>query len=331
MTYRDIKDAILSFCGQESGGDFETLVDVVCNGVYRRVLDVADVSLEQRVFTLTTVVSTSQYGMPLYVRKVFNIEDPTNDRFVWSTTARAFDRSLPGDDASGTPTQSFPLGARGVQTLPATDGVLTLVSDSANDSGTSYKVRVTGFNTAGVLVSELVTMNGTTEVATANSYDSTLGVERVTKQPAAGLAFMGNVTVTDDDDNTLAVIPVWWDSPDYEWVQFYPIPDAVVSYNVRCAMRKPPLVNDSDWPEFDQEYHDLLIWGASQDLLPTLGKGTTADRHRLTFRDRMKDFLGTSRYDSNAIWVFSNVQNAVGVQNRPHRPLIEGVDVGLAR
>ena len=331
MIYKDILDAILAYAGQGGGGDFEDLVKVVCNGVYRRVLDSGVVPHEERVFTLTSVAATSQYGMPLYVRKILNIEDPTSPRFVWSTTAREQDRALPGSTTSGTPDRAFSLGMRGVEKYPASDGALTLVSDAAGDDGSSYKIRVAGFNTSGVMVTELIEADGTTAVSTANSYDSTLGVERVTKYPASGFAFSGNVTVRDSDSNIIAIIPVWWDSPDYEWVQFFPIPSAAIVYNIRCEMRKPPLVNDSDWPEFDQEFHDLLIWGTTQDLLPTVGKGTTADRHRLTFKERMKEFLGVKDSDPRAIWVFSDVQNAIGIRQRPRRPLVEGVDIGLAR
>ena len=94
-------------------------------------------------------------------------------------------------------------------------------------------------------------------------------------------------------------------------------------------MRKPPLVNDTDWPEFDQEYHDLLIWGVTKDWLPTVGKGSVAAVHRASYKDRMAQFRGESDSGVNAIFVFGNVQVAAGVSQRPQRPQIPGVDVGL--
>ena len=173
-------------------------------------------------------------------------------------------------------------------------------------------------------------MNGTTSVNTSNSYDSELGVERVTKVPATGSTFAGNVTVKDDDANTIAVIPVWWDSPDYQWIEFDPIPAAAITYTIRCEMRKPPLVNDTDWPEFNQDFHDLLIWGVTADLLPTLGKAGVADRHRATFEARMLEFTGDNNSQPASLYVFGNVQNRVQMRNRPLAPYIQGVDVGLA-
>ena len=329
-TFREILTDILAYSGQAKGGAFETLVKDQVNFAYRRVLDSGKVPHEHREFSLTSVASTSKYGLPLYVRKVLNIEDPTTPRFVFMNTARDFDKRNPGSTDSSTPASAYPFGVRGVQKYPAGDGVLALTSDSGDDAGSDFKVRITGFNTSGVLVTELVNMNGTNSVNTATSWDSELGIERVTKVPATGFTFTGNVTVKDAAANTISVIPVWWDSPDYQWIEFDPIPAAAITYNIRCEMRKPPLVNDSDWPEFNQDFHDLLIWGVTADLLPTLGKSGVADRHRATFEARMSEFTGDNNSQPASLYVFGNVQNRVQIRNRPLAPYIQGVDIGLA-
>ena len=328
-TFREILTDVLAYSGQARGGAFEVLVKDQVNFAYRRILDSGKVPHEQREFSLTSVASTSKYGLPLYVRKVLNIEDPTTPRFVFMNTARDFDKRNPGATDSSTPASAYPFGVRGVQKYPASDGTLTLVSDSIADAGNDFKMRITGFNTSGVLVTELRSMNGTTDVTTTTSWDSTLGIERITKVPSTGFTFTGNVTVKDDDANTISVIPVWWDSPDYQWIEFDPIPAAAITYNIRCEMRKPPLVNDSDWPEFNQDFHDLLIWGVTADLLPTLGKSGVADRHRATFETRMSEFTGDNNSQPASLYVFGNVQNRVQVRNRPLAPYIQGVDVGL--
>ena len=329
-TFREILTDVLAYSGQAKGGAFETLVKDQVNFAYRRVLDSGKVPHEHREFSLTSVASTSKYGLPLYVRKVLNIEDPTTPRFVFMNTARDFDKRNPGSTDSSTPASAYPFGVRGVEKYPAGDGVLALTSDSGDDAGSNFKIRITGFNTSGVLVTELVTMNGTNSVNTTTSWDSELGIERVTKVTATGFTFTGNVTVKDAAANTISVIPVWWDSPDYQWIEFDPIPAAAITYNIRCEMRKPPLVNDSDWPEFNQDFHDLLIWGVTADLLPTLGKSGVADRHRATFEARMSEFTGDNNSQPASLYVFGNVQNRVQVRNRPLAPYIQGVDVGLA-
>ena len=329
-TFREILTDILAYSGQAKGGSFEALVKDQVNFAYRRVLDSGKVPHEHREFSLTSVASTSKYGLPLYVRKVLNIEDPTTPRFVFMNTARDFDKRNPGSTDSSTPASAYPFGVRGVQKYPASDGTLAFTSDSTADAGSNFKVRITGFNTSGVLVTELVTMNGTNSVTSTTSWDSDLGIERVTKVTATGYTFTGNVTVKDDDANTIAVIPVWWDSPDYQWIEFDPIPAAAITYNIRCEMRKPPLVNDSDWPEFNQDFLDLLFWGVTADLLPTLGKAGVADRHRATFEARMLEFTGDNNSQPASLYVFGNVQNRVQMRNRPLAPYIQGGDVGLA-
>ena len=89
-------------------------------------------------------------------------------------------------------------------------------------------------------------------------------------------------------------------------------------------------MNAADWPEFDQDFHDLLVFGATRDLLPSLGQSAIADRHRVTFRDRLAQFKDRMGYRSSAYNVFVNVQTQVGTLQRPGRPLTLGVDIGLA-
>ena len=332
MTYRETLDTILEFAGQSAGGDFEAHVKRLTNGVYREVLESGAVPHERRVFTLTSVASTSQYGMPLYVRRVLGIVDPTTPQFVFETTARAYDLYHPGTTDSSTPQKAYSLGVRGVQAYPASDSTITVVSDSALDTGTNYKVRIIGFNSSGVLVTELLTVTGLTAVTSSNTYDSTLGIERIVKAPASGYTFAGNLTIKDTTASltTLAVIPVWWDSPDYEWIEFYPIPGAAISYEIRAEMRKPDLINGTDWPEFDREYHMLLPFGVCKDLLPALGKTTSGDRCAAAYKELFKKFKRAYGTRPAALYSFAAVQMVAGPSQRPGRPLIKGVDFGLA-
>jgi hypothetical protein len=329
MTFSEVVSEILHYSGQGSGGEFETHVKALVNERYLGILEEFEVPHEERVFTLTSVVGQSRYGLPLYVREVLNIEDPTTPRFIYESNARAFDKQNAGTTDSGTPLYAFPTGVRGVQAIPSTAATLTVVSDSAADTGANYKVRITGFNSAGVLVSELVTMAGLTPVATANSYSASLGVERVVKAPGSGYSFAGNVTVKDNAGNVIATIPLAWRSPSYQWIQFHPIPDAAITYNIRAAMRKPPLVNAEDWLEFPEEFHMMAVFGVTRDLLGKMGMAALANQHRASYKELAAE-LAKSCYKSTAgFFTFSDVMGSSGLRNRPHRPLIKGVDFGL--
>jgi hypothetical protein len=329
MDFGTVVTDVLRYCGQGTGGDFERMVKVGVNSAYRDVLETSKLPHEMREFTITSVADSSQLGMPLWVKKIHNMEDPTTPRFVYKSTSRAFDKAYAGTTTTGTPESAYLLGVRGVQKHPNSDGKLAFTSSDNADSGAAYIVRVTGFNSSGNLVTEQVVLTGTSSKETDTLWDSTLSIERITKEPTSGKTFAGDITVKDDDANIIAVIPTWWDSPDYRWVEFYPTPSAAITYTVRAEMRKPPLVNDGDWPEFDQEYHDLLVWGTTKDMLSTIGKVETADRHRATYNERLRKFTGDVNDTPGAIWIFANVQTQAGFAQRPIRPQIQGVDFGL--
>jgi len=328
--YSQVVSDILSYAGQTTGGQAEDIVKRMVNVVYFRVLEEVDTPYEEREFTISSVASQRSLGMPLWVRKILNIEDTDTPRMLNEASARMFDRTRAGSTETGTPANFFVSQSRGVQAQPSADGTVTVESDDAGDYGSDHKVRLEGFDTSGNLVSELITLTGTTPVTSANSYSSSLGLERIVKAPAAGATFTGSVTLKDSAGNSLAVIPVAWESPDFVWIEFDPIPGSAISYTVRAEMRVPPLVNDFDWPKFDEQFHDLLIWGVTQDLLAAWGKPDTAGAHRLTFSQRLDEFRGRATTRPAAIHVLENVQAYSGFRQRPTRPLIKGVDFGLA-
>ena len=330
MHYKQIVEEILAFAGQGTGGQAETLVKRMVNTVYFRVLEEVDTPYEDRVFTASSVSGQATLGMPLNVRKILNVEDPTTPRMLSETSARSFDRREAGSTDTGTPYEFFVAETRGTQKYPSTNGTITVNSSSTADSGGNFKIRVEGFNNNGDLVTELITMNGTSLVASTNSYSAALGVERVVKATFSDQTFTGDVTVKDNAGNQIAYIPVMYTSPNYITIELNPIPGSVITYNIRAEMRVPPLVNDYDWPKFDEQFHDILIFGVTQDLLAAWGKSDTAQAHRVTFGERMEEFTGSASYAPAAIHVFSNVQNAAGYRSRPGRPLVKGVDFGLA-
>lgn len=303
----------------------ETMLKTQINATYHQCLEAVAADTQRREFTLTTVASTSQYGMPLYVREVLNIEDPTNKRSIYDIAARQFDTRFPGSTSTGTPLRAYPVGVFGVQTQPASTGLLTLLSSSTADTGSNFTVQVTGF-VSGVLTTESVQMSGTTAVTTTNTYDTTNGVQRVVKTPATGYTFTGNITVKDDDANTIATIPPPWDSPSYLWYEFHPIPSAAITYTVRAVMRKPDMVNDNDWPEIPDAYHDLLLHGPVGVLLPHIGNQAASNTHLAIFKRRFDEFTAQQGRRPARIRTFANVQ-AVLNPNRPGRPLIPNVDI----
>ena len=312
---------VLNLASSGSGGDEETMSKSAINRAYRTLLNSVNADHERREFSLTTVAEISKYGMPLYVRQVLNIEDANNNRIVFEISPREFDVSYPGTSDTGDPTRAYPLGAYGVQKQRSSSGTIQASSDSAADTG-GHTLRVEGY-VSGNLVTETLTVNGTSTVTSSNSYDAD-GIERITKHVASGYSWAGNVTIT-DGSNTLSKIPVWWESPTYQWFEFYPTPDTARTYTVRAISRKHDLVNDEDWPEVDEDFHNLLVWGAAADILPHVGKSSLADRMRRDYDDGLKRFRGIHQVRPNRIRTFADVKNGPLRRGRPQIPNVDYV------
>lgn len=298
-------DDLAFYLGDDASGDTLTAAKAAINRAYYIILSEVKQDSLRRVFTLTTRVGEAEYGMPLYVREILNIEDPDKtpgalreiSAFEWDR--RFGDRTVDGDAE-----EYFQQFDRGVQRQPAAAGVLTAVSDVTTDSSNRF-VRFTGFTAAGDLITDRVTMAGTTDADTTKTFGTEM--ERIVKSTNAGFLFTGVVTIKDASGNTLASIPSWVDSPTYKWIRLNYTPDSVKTYNVRCLMRKPPLVNDDDWPDFNEEFHDLLLYVAGKEILPHYGKTEQADRFAVFARERMKKFKDLASPRANRELVFDDV------------------------
>ena len=316
-TFSKLYVDLLNLGSQPSSGDSKTMAKAAINRTYRQVAGVTGHDIRRREFTFASVASTSKYGLPLYVKDILNIEESTNTRRLQPLTPSQYDERYVATTTSGDPTHYYNFGDFGVQRQPASASTLKFVSSSANDTG---KLRVTGLNGSSVLVSELVTLTGTTNVTTSNSYAT---VHRIAKQGGTSTVLTGNVTVT-DGTNTLAIIPYWVDSPTYQWIEFYPIPDGIITYTIRALSYLPDLVNDEDWPEIDEDFHDLLLYGAGIEVLPSFGNADLAALFGQLFAKRLREYKGEVAKDQpNIIRVFHEVQLGSLL---PARPLIPGID-----
>jgi len=266
----------------------------------------------------------SKYGLPLYARTDLNIDDPNNDRSLVEITSREFDKSFPGSTATGDPFNYYNLGKFGVQYQPTTDSTITVASSSTSDSA-NFFVTVTGFDGSDVFVREKLTVNGTSDVTGSVSFSR---IERVVKTANTGYTFSGNITVKDSSSATLSVIPLWVDSPEYVWIEFYPTPDVARRYVLRASAWKPDLVKDEDWPDIDDYFHNLILYGAGVEVLPSFGKDDTAMLFKQMYTERISEYRSGVKRDSNLTQTFADVQMG---RMLPRTPYIPGVHLGVAK
>lgn len=321
-SFKKMKKSILDLGAQDTGGDAEDMVGSAINYVYRRIRRMNGAENSEREFSLTTNTSSSKYGMPVYVNEILKITDPTNDRDIKEMTSQQYKTELPGNDDTGDPEWYFQIGTFGVEVQPSSTGVLTVESSSALDASSTY-VTVFGTNSADIRISEDVTMNGTTAVPTTNSFKT---VERIVKSEDDGTSWVGYVTVKDVGGNSLAVIPSYMESPTYRWIEFYPKPSVAITYTVQTYSETPELINDNDWPEIDDDFHDLIEIGAKIITFPSFGKGDQVPILESMFRTRMEEYKSIINPSKNLIHHMADV--SMGEQ-LPLRPWIPGVDRGL--
>tara|TARA_R110002110_G_scaffold148832_3_gene339994 strand:+ start:275 stop:1570 length:1296 start_codon:yes stop_codon:yes gene_type:complete len=266
----------------------------------------------------------SQYGLPLYARTDLNIDDPNNHRSLVEITSREFDKSFPGSTDTGDPFNYYNLGKFGVQYQPTADGAITVVSSSSTDVS-NFFVTITGFDTSDVFIREKLTVNGTSNVTSTLSFSR---IERVVKSVNTGYTFSGNITVKDSNSATLSVIPIWVNSPEYVWIEFYPTPDIARRYVLRASAWKPDLVKDEDWPDIDDYFHNLILYGSGVEVLPSFGKDGTAMLYKQMYTERISEYRSGVKRDSNLTQTFADVQMG---RMLPRTPYIPGVHLGVAK
>ena len=319
-TFRDLINEVLDLGSHGTGDDFEDMVKAAINRTYRRVLQKTRQETTLREFSLATVADTSKYGMPLYVKRILNIEDATNNRTVYDISWREFDNLYAGNDTTGDPTRAYVLGTFGTASQNASASVFNIVSSNTADANNSY-VTITGY-VSGHLVAETITLNGLVVSTGSTSFDAN-GIERVVVHGGTNIAIVGTVTVKDAGGSTMAVIPPTFKSPSHLWIEFYPIPDGVITYTVRSEMRKPDLVSDEDWPEIDEDFHNIIVWGAGADVLPNVGKGDQADRLRRDYEEGLMEALNAQGEHPGRVRTFSDLDLGSAY---PRRPVVKGVD-----
>ena len=102
-----------------------------------------------------------------------------------------------------------------------------------------------------------------------------------------------------------------------------------ISYILTAQAYKPDLVKDEDWPDFDENFHDLLTQGACAEVLPAFGKPEFARTFEAMYERRIKEFKSYLNPSPGLVTVASDVQSGAS-GNSPRAPWIRGVHRGLA-
>ena len=150
---------------------------------------------------------------------------------------------------TGTPYNYYNLPDAPVESQPASASTLVFVSSDDDDDGT---VRIFG-TVDNDDVYEEITLTGTSDVTTANSFSEILSISKPETD--------GWLTVT-DGSTTLGKVAPWDTAAAYRRIRPVPIPNADVTYYVEATRRFMALTSDNDTlllPRCENAIFDMLV------------------------------------------------------------------------
>lgn len=237
-------------------------IDGFINQRHRQLLAMPGMErLRDDNITFATVASTRYYAMGPTVSRVKTIYDGTTNQLKLTERTLQWVRTVdPRNSATGTPESWIPISVKQVQTQPAAACDLHVISTSASDGG-SVTCYVEYTRTGGYHGAASHVMNGVTDVQLTSTGD-VIAVDKFYLSGAAA----GTVTLLDGlAGNTLATIPIGQEYGRYLWLQLWPMPSSVWTYNVDYTREIFDMANATDEPLLPPDFHYLLSVGARID------------------------------------------------------------------
>lgn len=207
--------------------------------------------------SFSTVASQETYVVGREIDKISLIRQTTSPNKLIQIPDQQFYKYVPYPTQTGNPQYYRLWEQSGVSTQLAVADSINVVSSSASDAGSSeLAVSVSGY-VAGIWTTEVFTLNGTSSVAGANTFQAREII--VTKQKDT----TGTITVTrNTGGTTLTTLGPTERASLFQVIGLYPIPSSIMTMYVEYYTRIPPLLNDSDAPAFSEKWHYIVYLGA---------------------------------------------------------------------
>jgi hypothetical protein len=260
-----------------------TRLNTFINQRHRQILSMPGIDrLRDDNTTFASVASQATYAMGPSISRIKTIYDgTTNQMKLVERTLQWLRTADPRLASTGTPEAWIPLSIKQVQAQPAAACNLHVISTSASDTGTCY---VEYTRTGNYRSSASATMTGSVDKALTTTTD----VIRADKFYLSAVA-VGTVTLLDAAGGTvLATIPPGQSYGRYIWMQLWPTPSGVVTYNVDYTREIYDMANAFDEPLLPPDFHYLLSVGARIDEYEKMDD----DRRKLAYGEWQ---LGISR------------------------------------
>ena len=219
----------------------------------------------KRKTTFATVASQEDYRLDEEVDRVAFLRQRSSPIKLTYVPDRLFYTLIPNpeDATTGSPFYYRLWEDTGFTASLAADDTIEVLSSSTSD-GSSFKVRVVGRNTDGIVIAETLTLNGTTAVTSTNTFDSG-SLLRVSK--SANTTGVISVRRTTGSTVLIRIAPTEV-NPRSKILSLYPIPSSAITMYLEYFERPFLLSDDHDVPQLDPKWMPVLREGTLAKLWP---------------------------------------------------------------
>ncbi len=252
-TLKELRDNIASTIRDTQISD---LIDSYINLSLQEVLNYYPWTFLRRKTTFTTVASQETYFLDEEIDRIAVLRQTESDVKLTYVPDQLFYKLVPDPSNSTGNPQYYRLWEEvGVFTQLSSNDTVYVKSTSAND-GSAFKVVIVGRDTNGLVVSEELTLNGTTAVTSSTTFSYIMQVSKSAKTT-------GTVTLYQTTgDVVLARIAPEESAPRHKKIGLYPIPSSAITMYVEYFERPRLLVNDADVPQVDHKWNWVIREGA---------------------------------------------------------------------
>lgn len=257
-TFAELRSNIGSTVRETQGND---LIGGFLNLTLQEIAQFHTWSWLRRKTTFATVADQESYNLDEEVDRIALIRERTNPRKISYLPDHLFYKYVPNPEDRGS---SVPAIYRlweetSFSAQPTSAEAINVRSTSTADDGATFIVRIVGReSTNNLLVTESLTLDGTTPVVSTNTY-AIGGLQFASKSLATTgtISIRGNTSTT-----TFGLISPSELTTRQKRISFYPIPSSVLTMNLEYFERVRLMVADTDIPQLDVKWNWVLREGA---------------------------------------------------------------------
>lgn len=259
LIFSQIKSQAGTLCDRVDSA-YLTKLDAWCNQRYVDIIQRRPWMALLRQIQVSCVAGQNYIIMPQEVDQLIDVHQRATPIIV--ALKRYYNRlkgNLGGYADSGPPVEMNPMGWIGIKTALPSTGTITVESSSASD--TTQKIRVHGYNASKLPVTEQLSLNGTSSVASTISLNHEEGYEPTFSKDGATV---GTITIKRSSTTIAEIAPRDLTVRYMKWL-VSPTPTESTVLYVTFKKRVRKLEYDEDVPEIECE--NALIRGAYAQAL----------------------------------------------------------------